>query len=81
MTSNDVAQLAALVVEKIMSDESLYDVIAQRGPKPKPKPGPEDCPPHTLCCSKNFICEGHGGFSCSPPYRCQNGFEDRVARF
>jgi hypothetical protein len=76
MTANDVERLAALVVEKILEDESLWRTIGNR-----PKPGPADCPPHTLCCSKNHVCEGHGGFACSPPYRCSAGFEDKVAAF
>lgn len=79
MTSNDLEQLAALVVEKILSDDSLCRRIIEGPHSPKPKP--PQCPPHTLCCSKDFVCEGHGGFGCSPPYRCMNGFTDNVATF
>jgi hypothetical protein len=67
----ELAQLAAEVVEKILSDESLSDTLAERVAKKV------DCPPHTLCCSKNHVCSGHGGFACSAPFRCQNGHEEK----
>jgi hypothetical protein len=70
---SELVELVAKVVEKILTETDLSSTIADRAPKPP------ECPPHTLCCSKNHICEGHGGFACSPPYSCQNGFEERLA--
>lgn len=66
----ELVKLAAQVVEKILKDPSLSNTLNQRAAK--------DCPPHTLCCSKNHVCVGHGGFICSAPYRCQNGFEEKL---
>jgi hypothetical protein len=74
MSQHALEQLAAQVVERILSDESLAESLAERVVKAV------DCPPHTLCCSKNHVCEGHGGFACSAPFRCQNGHEERLSR-
>jgi hypothetical protein len=65
-------QLTARVVEKILSDESLADVLAERVAQAV------DCPKHTLCCSKNHVCEGHGGFACPAPFRCQHGHDEKL---
>jgi hypothetical protein len=70
----ELEELVALVVQRILSEASLSSTLAERVGKQV------DCPPHTLCCSKNYICEGTGGFMCSPPYSCQNGFEERLVQ-
>lgn len=71
-SDSELARLAAKVVERILNDQPLSEALARRVGRVV------DCPQHTLCCSKKHVCEGHGGFACSPPYRCQNGFEERL---
>jgi len=77
-SSEEVRDLAAAVVDRIMSDDSLAEALDERLARKKDT---GDCPDGTLCCSKNHRCVAGGGepFSCMVPFRCSNGHHESVA--
>jgi hypothetical protein len=71
MSHHELERLAVQVVDKILSDESLAETLAERVVKAV------DCPSHTLCCSKNHVCS-NGLFSCPAPFHCESGHEEKL---
>lgn len=73
---DELRRLAAQVVDRILNDESLSDALIEAIEKKKPP----ECPPRTLCCSKNHVCETRGGlsFSCTAPFQCSNGHVEKL---
>lgn len=75
--SDELKQLAARVVDHILGDEALSDALIEAIEKKKP-PKPPECPPRTLCCSKNHVCSpGTGHFTCTAPFQCTNGHTEK----
>lgn len=73
----ELKRLAEQVVDCILSDEELSDALSDVIEKKRPKP--PECPPRTLCCSKNHVCETKTvSFSCTAPFQCTNGHVEKV---
>jgi hypothetical protein len=71
MSRDELNKLAAQVINRILSDESLSDALAERVARAA------ECPSHTLCCSKNHVCP-NGLFSCPAPFHCESGHEEKL---
>lgn len=71
---DELKNLAAQVVDKILSDESLYDALVDVMEKKKLP----ECPPRTACCTKSYVCESL--FLCTAPFSCMNGHVEKLMR-
>jgi hypothetical protein len=74
---DELGQLATQVVDQILNDDKLFDALV--GIIEKKRPETPECPPRTLCCSKNHVCEVHTvAFSCTAPFQCSNGHTEKL---
>lgn len=77
-SSDQLKQLAARVVDHILGDEESNDALMEAIEKKKP-PEPPQCPPRTLCCSRNHVCTARVvSFSCTAPFQCSNGHTEKL---
>jgi hypothetical protein len=72
-SAEELRELAAAVVDRILSDDTLAEALEEQVAKKK---DPDDCPNGSLCCSKKHKCTDR--FGCPVPFVCSNGHTESV---